>query len=481
MKKLLSFLLILITLTGLAQNVLIEPYGISPNRASGFNRASYEEILATQNPEKGEAIYDTTFNRLRVYNGTEWVYLMQNSDSSVPSFKFINTGAEITNLQPRTDSTVICTIFYSSGATLGSTTISNISSNYIIAEFDIINEAWLWYETMYLASAAQSTAIAVKGDTLILGLVTYDDIYLGSNSITTSGDFKGVIGSYNLQTKNWNWVKDLGINYRGVRKVAIDKFSNIYMVGEFWRTINSDSFQAVSNYYPDSFGIYAQKLTPSGVTNWLSSITSSNGILAHEYGVDDSGYSSPYHFRLLSAITFEGEINFNGTVYYPNGSGKDVLILDLVRDTQFTSNQVIGGGGDEIVHSVSVSKSHPIDYILAGGFSGEANFGTSHINFQPALRTAVSERDGFVAHYTTGLVGAILIKPGDFWSSYLYHFNNNPLKARFYSFNMGNTLYYQEGFIEKRQTSFPIDGDDLNLFEKYLIFRAGGSIVKQIR
>ncbi|RFS17789.1 SBBP repeat-containing protein [Emticicia sp. C21] len=51
------------------QNVTITPNGITPAMAGGYQRLSYEAMLAIQSPQKGDQVYDTTYDCLRVFDG----------------------------------------------------------------------------------------------------------------------------------------------------------------------------------------------------------------------------------------------------------------------------------------------------------------------------------------------------------------------------------------------------------------------------
>lgn len=62
----------MMTLGVFAQTTTIRPNVVSNPQLS------YDAIVALPSPQRGDTVYDLTFNCLRVYNGTKWVCTFQN-------------------------------------------------------------------------------------------------------------------------------------------------------------------------------------------------------------------------------------------------------------------------------------------------------------------------------------------------------------------------------------------------------------------
>ncbi|KPM48445.1 hypothetical protein [Jiulongibacter sediminis] len=484
MKKALILPFLFSVLLSFGQNILIEPDGITPNKANGFETKSYEEIMAIPDPKKGEVYFDETFSQVRVFDGVNWKYLTEGSDLSSPSFKEINTGGRFTNIRSRTDSTIICTIENEGVVNLGEIQISSSPNNFIIGEFDFVNEEWLWYETMYLGSAAGINSIDVKGDTMAIALRVFEDISFGSTNVLTSTDglAKAVVALYDLQSKSWLWVKNLGNNYLDFRKVFFDYEFNIYVVGSFYETIYSDAFSAVNTYNSSRGGVHFQKISKTGVTQSLTPIFSNVLSNYFQYALDDSGSDrGGLNFRILLAVSFEGQINVGPQVYYASsGGGSDLLIYDLLQSSQWNTAKVLGGSGNVRVFDLSVANEHSHVFTIAGSFDGEINFGQNFINLQQTIRNASDDNDGFSASYSFDLVGNIALSDEPVYSvhNYVLFYPNTSYAIGLYSFE-GLTLTQKGPGFNKKQ-NYPDVGSDFVLSDRYVVFR-NQSLYKQIR
>jgi hypothetical protein len=86
MKKYLSLVFITTMIIG---NVLAQNTTIRPNVVSN-PQLTYDAILALPSPQRGDTVYDLTFDCLRVYNGNKWVCTYQTPNDPTPNIGAIS-------------------------------------------------------------------------------------------------------------------------------------------------------------------------------------------------------------------------------------------------------------------------------------------------------------------------------------------------------------------------------------------------------
>jgi hypothetical protein len=127
----------------IAQNVLIEPSGITPvTSSSAIPKLSYDDLIALPSPAIGNMVYDTTFNCFRYHNGTKWIKMLNSQDIPQPSQKTIanvnvNSKMNVKDIKTDRDGNIyIAGNFNTNPINFGTITLNaDFLDNYFVAKF----------------------------------------------------------------------------------------------------------------------------------------------------------------------------------------------------------------------------------------------------------------------------------------------------------------------------------------------------------
>jgi len=188
-----------------------------------------------------------------------------------------------------------------------------------------------------------------------------------------------------------DWVKDIGgFGESKVSGVAVDKFDNVYIAGNFRSTVTVDlsgistPVNLTSN---GDYDVFIAKYTPDGRLIWSKSIGGSGLDQVNNLTVDDE-----------SNVIFGGQFNSSsmdcdpgsGTFSLNNAGGNDAFIVKLDLDGNFKWAKNIGGSSTEYGHVVAADRLGNI--IFVGAYS-------SSINLPGFSLVPKGDLDGFIVKY----------------------------------------------------------------------------------
>jgi gliding motility-associated-like protein len=188
-----------------------------------------------------------------------------------------------------------------------------------------------------------------------------------------------------------DWVKDIGGNGESkLTGIAIDKFDNVYVAGNFQGAITIDHSGVSSPLVFNSNGsydIFVAKYTADGKLLWGKSIGGNGLDQINNLAVDIDGnviIGASYNSSFIDCNPGTGIFNVNGF------GGDDALIVKLDADGGFLWAKSIGGNGTDRGHVVTTDKLGHV--IFVGSFSSTASVGSNTLVSKGAL-------DGFMVKY----------------------------------------------------------------------------------
>jgi len=175
-----------------------------------------------------------------------------------------------------------------------------------------------------------------------------------------------------------DWVKDIGgIGESKVSGVAVDKFDNIYVAGNFRSSVVVDQSGVstpISLTSKGDYDIFIAKYTPDGRLIWAKSIGGSGLDQANNLTVDDESnviFGGQYSSALMDCDPGAGTFNIN------NAGGNDAFIVKLDRDGNFKWAKNVGGTGTDFGHVVAADRLGNV--IFVGSYSANINLGSYNL------------------------------------------------------------------------------------------------------
>jgi gliding motility-associated-like protein len=188
-----------------------------------------------------------------------------------------------------------------------------------------------------------------------------------------------------------DWVKDIGgFGESKVSGVAVDKFDNVYIAGNFRSMVTVDLSgisTPVNLTSKGDYDVFIAKYTPDGKLIWAKSIGGSGLDQVNNLTVDDE-----------SNVIFGGQFNSpsmdcdpgSGTFSLNNAGGNDAFIVKLDLDGNFKWAKNVGGSYTEYGHVVAADRLGNI--IFVGSYS-------SNINLPGFNLAPKGDLDGFIVKY----------------------------------------------------------------------------------
>ncbi|MGI8893797.1 MAG: SBBP repeat-containing protein, partial [Bacteroidia bacterium] len=211
----------------------------------------------------------------------------------------------------------------------------------------------------------------------------------GDGNVYTTGVYQGTVdfdpgsGTYNLiSSSSWNgdiflskldangnfiWAKSIGgISSETTTTLVLDSYSNIYITGSFWGTVDFDPGLLIYNLTAttNNGDIFISKLDSSGNLQWAKQLSGMAYNTGYSIDVDANG-------NVYTTGSFAGTVDFDPTpgIYNLSSFGAvDIFISKLDSSGNFIWANHMGGTDADFGYSIAVDGSGNI-YTL-GTFKG---------------------------------------------------------------------------------------------------------------
>jgi Beta-propeller repeat len=404
-----------------AQSITLTPNGIKPGLVGGHPRLSWSAIQAIASPQEGDMVGDITFKCLRVYSGSKWVPISQNTEGPDITL-FANVGSidyEFGNDIATDPSGNV----YVAGSFQNTCNFSGISktaagnSDLYVCKYSPTGTV-LW---IYTASGcaqddyANALSIDATGNVYVAGSFG-GPITFGSTAKTSAGTQDVFLLKLNASGAQ-QWVQTGGgANYDTGNDVATDAAGNIFIIGYIVGPVtfgvtsantiagledfflikynaagtlqyikngfsgsedygtkvavdNAGNVIVFGNYYQSGqYGFFVGKYDNTATNNLLWAQSSSPG----------TGYTSAKGLainnsnEIFLAGSFENTLTFGSTVLYTYGLSDIYLIkFDLNGTLQFAKSY--GGPGNDNAGDLTVNPLNTRIY-MTGDVSANAVF-----------------------------------------------------------------------------------------------------------
>ncbi|CAH0995712.1 hypothetical protein EMA8858_01837 [Emticicia aquatica] len=350
MKKIiLSLFLIFFVKIVEAQNVTILPSGITPVKTS-YLKLTFEQIQAKTDMTVGDLIYDTSFYCLRMYNGHEWLRLLnsQSSDGEATAFGFNSVATTISGIAHDSQNNIYITGYFLTSLVLSPTvtlTGNSVSENLFIAKFN-----------------AEGTLLAYTKEVGSSVVIPYDLYIDGNDNVYVAGSYKGTVtmgGLYNFTSNSTTydafvskyntslaiqWSKsEGGVGDEFASEIASDASGNIFIGGYFTETINFNG-GAVQKTSVGSYDVFIAKYTSTGTLTW-----------ANSFGGLNSDVVNDIHFDGINDLYLTGYYDLATTIgsdsYTSNGE-TDFYIAKFDKDGVYQASFSGGGTGADYGNTI---------------------------------------------------------------------------------------------------------------------------------
>lgn len=387
-----------------AQNILIEPSGITPKQGLTIQKLPYDSILGLTNQQEGAIVYDLTFHALRLFNGSKWVILLTSLDSNIPDM----TGWKIDGISSSElgysitldiNNNIIVTGKFHGTVTFGTTTLTPSGSGDIfIAKFDKQGNN-IWAKKAGGDSYDESIAVATDpiGNIFIAGYF-YSTAFFGPNSndyITSLGYADAFLAKYD-NNGQFQWVRKCGgSSFEIIYSISCDNQGNVLATGNFHGTsifskLNSDTTVVASNSNANIF--IARYNQSNGDINLLMThggTNSNSGIVGKSIISDNNGNIHLSGF-FYGTISLNNNIILNTTIQ----NNTDAFFSKLNPNTkQWVWAKQCGGKQGE--SGLSLVKDSENNMYLSGMHGDSATFG----NFKIYAANLINHEGLYVLKY----------------------------------------------------------------------------------
>ncbi|WP_341226701.1 SBBP repeat-containing protein [uncultured Arcticibacterium sp.] len=385
MKKILLLLLACSFFTQ-AQNVTINPGGITPALTGTYPRISYDAILALPSPVIGDMAFDTTFLCMRVYIGTTWVCIQMPEQPFLDKVYIASAGSssEDSGNSVAVDGSgnvYIVGTFQGTASFSGATITSAGSFDVFIAKYSSSGTLqWLRSAGGISHDYAHSIALDASGNVYISGHF-YDMATFGGSNISGEGGYDIFMAKYN-SSGSYLWVQSAGGTSNDYcRSLAVNISGDVCVSGYFYGTAN---FAGSNINSEGSADIYVAKYDSNGNFLWVRSAGGTSNDYSFSTAIDGAG-------NVYITGRVQGTANFGG-VFLGSAGSYDIYIAKYNSVGALQWLQSTGGSYTDYGYSVAVDVSGNV--YLTGNYSGTTNFGFSSV-------TSVGGTDIFIAKYNS--------------------------------------------------------------------------------
>ncbi len=350
MKKILLNLFFIFFLKILhAQNVTILPSGIAPVQG-GYLKLTFEQIQAKTDMTIGDLVFDTSFLCLRMYNGHEWLRLLnaQSSDGEVTAFGFNSPSTSVCGVAHDSQNNIYIAGYFSTSLILSPTV--TLTGN-------------IAYETLFIAKfSTDGTLLAYikeQGDDGIMPL----DLHIDNNdNLYVVGTYKGTVsmgGLYNITSNGGGydafinkydtslaiqWSKsEGGLGDDFASDITSDTSGNIFVGGYFTETtsFNGSAIQKIS---AGSYDVFVAKYTSIGTFTWATSFGGANMDVINKIYFDGiNGLYLTGYYEVSTTI---------GTDTYTSNGLTDFYIAKFDKDGVYQASFSGGGIGADFGNTI---------------------------------------------------------------------------------------------------------------------------------
>jgi hypothetical protein len=410
-----------------AQNITINPNGITPKASEYYPRLSNAEILSLPNPQAGDLAYDKTCNCLRVYSLSKWLCTYQDPQNYIPNIVLIasaggrryDSGMDIA---VDDSSNVYITGKFEQTATFGSTSITSKGDGDIyVAKYNKSGVLrWVRSAGGTLSDLGYNVTVDGSGNVYVVAYY-YGSATFGSITKTTSSGFEHVLVKYN-KNGDLQWVKSMP----GNTSIIFDSSDNLYTTGEFYGELILGSTTLISQGKAD---IYIAKYDNGGNVQWASSAGGTGNDYGKNIGLDKNG-------NLYILGSYQGTANFGSITKSTTENSEDFIARYDSANANWVWVQPSHGSDLAVDNSGNV--------YLSGSFFDTITFGLVSI-------TSRGMTDIFVAKYNSGGTFQWVKSEGgpDYDSGWAINVdsNNNVYLTGYYNTdaNFGSTIKVSQG------------------------------------
>ncbi len=390
MKKLLF--LLCIGFSSLAQNITINPTGITPMQGT-VHKLTYDDIRALPNPQQGDQAYDLTYQTMRFYNGSRWVDTQVRSPYK-PSSTGFKTSANISYSKVQVDTlgNIYVVGNFTSSITLGTTTLTSAGGVDVFVAKYLPNQSLSWAIKIggTLDENFKDLIIDATNNLLITG--TYKGTLTGGSFTKSNADASGSTTDIFLSKINSNgnvvFLSSQGNgNNDDVNAVVVDSNNSPFILSSFSGTLT----------------IGAATLVSAGLEDIIITRFSTGGSAIQFYTAGGTGSDIGLDMLIIPSDnsiyvtgSFTGTTSFGGLNNISAG-GSDAFVAKLNPSTLQWIVSVGGGTGDDIGKALATNSTSTI--FLAGTFNATASlFGNT--------RTSIGNKDVYIAKFNLTLGNA---------------------------------------------------------------------------
>jgi Beta-propeller repeat len=311
-----------------AQNVLIQPSGITPAPTGNIPRLTYDQIAALSSPQLGDLAFDITYKCLRYYDGSRWNCTNQDPSNRTATMTAWQAGGLNTDINGVNEEGVSISSdnsgnIYIAGKCYSTSTFGNIISTGnawgFIAKYNQDGQTqWVIRPTTTNGGYVFFSATETDNNNNLYVTGTFSGIVNFGNSTLTSTQDDIFIAKYNSSgTLLWAVKSSVNNGHRGVANdIEVDINGNLYITGSFRGSITFGMTTLTTDIIYEN--IFIAKCNSNGVFVLATAAGVANkSEVAYGLAVDNSGniYITGYFYQ----STNFGNINIVGTTTVYNG------------------------------------------------------------------------------------------------------------------------------------------------------------------
>ncbi|RFS17790.1 SBBP repeat-containing protein [Emticicia sp. C21] len=334
------------------QNVTITPNGITPAMAGGYQRLSYEAMLAIQSPQKGDLVYDTTYDCLRVFDG-KWKRTNPENEpgKTVPIMAAGEAGEDyIRGIAADKNFTYMIGGFENSINFGPVQLLSRGGTDIYIAKYDRNGEVQ-WAQGIGGPNSEGSSNIAIdnQGNIYVCGTSSGSMYFSMLQSLPDLGLF---LAKYNKDGVLL-WAKMLAKNpYNISPKIKLDNAGNVFIAGTFYGDLDFGNTKLTSRGNED---IFIAKHTNDGNFLWANSGGGPGNERLYGFTVDNNGaYLTGFGYGIVTFgaivknLTKSSSSDLNGiTVKFNPTNGEWRWVQGLNEDPNTDTSIYLCGVGTD--------------------------------------------------------------------------------------------------------------------------------------
>ncbi|HEU4609610.1 MAG TPA: hypothetical protein VFS31_15940, partial [Chitinophagaceae bacterium] len=241
------------------------------------------------------------------------------------------------------------------------------------------------YSYRYAQNEVKSSFYNTSGNIVLAGnYVGEFDADPGSGSVLIPGDYSLVsrnayFGNYDA-AGNLLWAKNITGTYMDLIKIGRDATGNIYLVLNYYGTIDADPSASVASFSSSggSNDLFIGKYSASGNFLWGRSIGGTNTEQTQSAAIDANGniYLQGYYYA-----AFDADAGAGTTTLPAPGGGRDIFALKYSSDGNFSWGKAITGTNYEDPAAIALNAGGEV--YLGGYFYGtmDANPGAAAVSY----------------------------------------------------------------------------------------------------